>query len=217
MSVQPSYFHRDADYPFLSTVAEIRLRIQQHMQRGAVTPTPAPGAEIVLQLLGEALAFQLARMRRYRKHASRLAATASAALAAEFLQFSQEEQYQAARITERIVQLGGRHEAVPHSGTDHRPLENAEGETLVDTIEEDLIAERIATDSYREIIQYLREQDVTTQQLLESILAVEEQHMAELANIRERLLRAGRATAMGVASGTGEAARVRGNDQTRPE
>ena len=217
MSVQPAYSPSEADYPFLSTVAEIRLRVQQHLQRGALAPAPSAAAEIVLQLLGEALAFQLTRMRRYRKHASRIAGTASAALAAEFLQFSQEEQFQAARIAERIVQLGGRHDAVPHGGTDHPQLENAEDETLAGIIEEDLIAERIATDSYREIIQYLREQDATTQRLLESILTVEEQHMAELANMRERLLRAGRATAMTITSEAGEAQRMHGNDQAQPE
>lgn len=215
MSLQLPCFQSDADYPFLSTVAEIRLRVQQHMQRGTVAPGSAPATEIVLQLLGEALAFELARMRRYRKHAARI--TASAELAAEFLQFSQEEQFQAARIAERIVQLGGRHEVIPHGVTDQRHLESTEGETLADLIEEDLIAERIAADSYREIIQYLQDHDTATRRLLESILAVEAQHMAELADMRERLRRASRAVSTGVAGGPSEAERLRGKDQPQPE
>ncbi len=218
MSVPLPSFHSDADYPFLSTMAAIRLRAQQHMQRSGSASPSAPATQIVppqivLQLLGEALAFELARMHRYRKHAVKVSGTGSAALAAEFLQFSQEEQFQAARIAERIVQLDGQHEANSRSVTDYCPPEGAEDETLTELVEEDLIAERIAADSYREIIQHLSDHDAATRPLLESVLAVAEQHMTGLADMRERLLRADRA----IASRSGEAQRTRSEDQSQPE
>jgi bacterioferritin len=104
-------------------------------------------------------------------------------VAAEFLQHSNEEQGHADQIAQRIVQLGGAPNFSPEGLLTRSHAEYVEGETLIDMIKEDLVAERIAIDSYRDIIQYLGNDDPTTRRMMETILAVEEEHADDLVSL----------------------------------
>jgi bacterioferritin len=209
MSAHLIYSGPDATYPFLSNVAEIRQRARRHIQQCAATSDPTATTQTILRVLNEALAIELGRWCRSRKHMSMVTGTVSAAVEAELLRHSHEEQRHVGRIAARIVQLGGNPSFLFHGTADLWHTEYIEGESLADMIEEDLIAERIVVESYSEIIHYLSERDPLTRRLFESILAVAEQHVAGLASRREHLLgknRAGgarRCIAFGTAAGAG--------------
>jgi bacterioferritin len=104
-------------------------------------------------------------------------------VAAEFLQHANEEQAHADQIAQRIVQLGGEPNFNPEGLLSRSHAEYVEGDTLLDMIKEDLVAERIAIDSYREIIQYLGNDDPTTRRMMEGILAMEEEHAEDLVSL----------------------------------
>lgn len=198
MSANIESTRREEMYPFLTEVAEIRRRAREHIQQGAVTPGYAADLQVVLRLLNEALATELVCVLRYRRHYFMATGSVAEAIKSEFLKHSQEEQGHADLLAQRIVQLGGEPNFNPADLVDRSHSEYSEGETLADMVEEDLIAERIAIESYREIIQFLADKDVTTRRVFESILAVEEEHAEELASMRADLLRrnqAGAATA----------------------
>jgi bacterioferritin len=186
--------HTEHSYPFLSEIADIRRRARQHISDGAVTANYAADRDVVLRLLNEALATELVCVLRYRRHYFMATGSVAEAIKGEFLKYSQEEQQHADHLAERIVQLGGAPNFSPQGMLDRSHSEYEEGDSLADMIEEDLIAERIAIDSYREIIRYIGDKDTTTRRLFESILAVEEQHAEELASMRQDILRNGRAT-----------------------
>jgi bacterioferritin len=181
-------------YPFLSEIAEIRRRARRHIADGAVTVNYAADRAVVLRLLNEALATELVCVLRYRRHYFMATGSLAEAIKDEFLKHSEDEQQHADQLAERIVQLGGAPNFSPHGMLDRSHSEYEEGESLADMIEEDLIAERIAIESYREIIQYIGDKDTTTRRLFESILAVEEQHAEELASMRHDILRSVPAT-----------------------
>jgi bacterioferritin len=185
---------RDQSYPFLSEIAEIRRRARQHIADGAVTGNYAADRDVVLRLLNEALATEVVCVLRYRRHYYMASGSVAEAIKDEFLQHSQEEQQHADQLAERIVQLGGAPNLNPQGMVERSHSEYAEGESLADMIEEDLIAERIAIESYREIIQYIGDKDSTTRRLFESILAIEEQHAEELSSMRQDVLRKERGT-----------------------
>jgi bacterioferritin len=176
-------------YPFLSEIAEIRCRARQHIAAGAASVNPAADREVVLRLLNESLASELVCVLRYRRHYFMATDSVAEAIKAEFLKHSQEEQLHADQLAQRIVQLGGEPNFSPHGMVDRSHSEYVDGDSLADLVEEDLIAERIAIESYREIIQYIGEKDTTTRGLFESILAVEEEHAQELASMRVDLIR----------------------------
>lgn len=192
MSSSMSGNDREQAYPFLSEVAEIRRRARQHIADGAVTQNYAADREVVLRLLNEALATELVCVLRYRRHYFMATGSLAEAIKDEFLKHSQEEQQHADQLAERIVQLGGQPNFSPQGMQDRSHSEYVDGESLADMVEEDLIAERIAIESYREMILYIGEKDTTTRRLFESILAVEEEHAEELASMRADLLRQGR-------------------------
>jgi bacterioferritin len=181
-------------YPFLSEIAQIRRRARQHIADGAVSVNYAAHRDVVLRLLNEALATELVCVLRYRGHYFMATGGVAEAIKAEFLRHSQEEQQHAERLAERIVQLGGAPNCNPQGMLDRSHSEYQEGEPLADMVEEDLIAEHIAIESYREILQYIGDKDTTTRRLFESILAVEEEHAEELASLRQDVLRQGRPT-----------------------
>jgi bacterioferritin len=195
MSSNMDSIEQDQSYPFLSEVAEIRRRARQHIADGAVTLNYAADRDVVLRLLNEALATELVCVLRYRRHYFMATGSLAEAIKDEFLKHSQEEQQHADQLAERIVQLGGQPNFNPQGMIDRSHSEYVDGETLADMVEEDLIAERIAIESYREIIQYIGEKDTTTRRLFESILAVEEEHAEELASMREDLLGRGQGRA----------------------
>jgi bacterioferritin len=201
MSANLSSFGVDA-YPFLSEVVEIRRRARLHIQDVATAEGEAE-RDAVLPLLDEALAAELLRYRRHYSLAS--GAVAESLKKGEFLRYAQEERGHADRIAQRIRQLGGLPNLAPPSLGDDGGAAYLEDEddTLADLVAEDLIAERIAIDNYRDIIRYLGDKDAATRGLFESILAVEQQHVEELVHMREQMLGLRRAAA-GADGGNGK-------------
>jgi len=171
----------------LTDIETLRTRARQHIEEGSVTAGYSADREIVLKLLNDSLATELVCVLRYRRHHFMAQGIHSQAVAQEFLDHSNEEQGHADQIAERIVQLGGAPDFAPDGLASRSHAEYVEGDSLVSMIKEDLVAERIAIDSYRDIIQYLGNQDPTTRRLMEAILAVEEQHADELAGLLETL------------------------------
>lgn len=169
--------------PFLNDVAALRKRARQHIADGSVTAGYSADREIVLKLLNDSLATELVCVLRYRRHHFMARGINSQAIGQEFLDHSNEEQGHADQIAERIVQLGGAPDFAPEGLATRSHAEYVEGDSLSSMISEDLVAERIAIDSYRAVIQYLAEQDPTTRRMIEAILAVEEQHADELADL----------------------------------
>ncbi|HEY5020187.1 MAG TPA: ferritin-like domain-containing protein, partial [Steroidobacteraceae bacterium] len=170
-------------------MAEMRRRARRHIQDGAVTADQSAVKATVLRLLNEALATEVACVMRYRRHSALAGGAVAETVRDEFLKYAAEEQGHAEQIAERIVQLGGEANLSSLGLPDARDCEDIEAEALADLLEEDLIAEGIAIDSYREIVQFVGASDPTTRQLLESILAVEAAHAEELAGMRAELLR----------------------------
>ncbi len=170
------------DKPFLTDVSELRRRARQHIQEGAVTDQYRANRETVIKLLNEALATEIVCVLRYKRHYFMAQGIHSDPIASEFLQHANEEQGHADQIAGRIVQLGGSPNMNPEGMTTRSHSEYVEGQTLLDMIKEDLIAERIAIDSYTDMVRYVGDDDITTRRMLEGILAVEEEHADDLAS-----------------------------------
>jgi len=168
-------------------VNALRARARRHIEQGAVTEGYAADRHAVLKMLNGALATELVCVLRYRRHHYMARGIHSQAVASEFLVHSNEELGHVDQIAERIVQLGGEPDFAPDTLIERSHAQYMEASTLVDMIKEDLVAERIAIDSYRHFIQYLSDQDPTTRRMLEGILAVEEEHADELADLLQRV------------------------------
>jgi bacterioferritin len=171
----------------LTDVATLRARARQHTEGGAVTAGYKADRSQVLNMLNEALATELVCMLRYRRHHFMARGIHAQGVAKEFMEHAREEQAHADELAARIVQLGGEPDFSPDTLTSRSHAEYVAGQTLVDMMREDLVAERIAIDSYREMVQYLGHQDPTTSDLLKRILAVEEAHADELSDLLEGL------------------------------
>ena len=169
--------------PFFTDVKALRERARHHMVDGAVTESYAGNTDVACKVLNEALATELVCVLRYKRHYFMAKGIHSGSVKAEFLQHAGEEQQHADRIAERIVQLGGSPNFSPDGLLSRSHSEYVEGTTLRDMIEEDLVAERVAIDSYREIATYFAPFDTTTRQLIEEIQAVEEEHADDLAEL----------------------------------
>ena len=167
----------------LTDVKTLRKQARQRIEEGAVTSGYSADRKAVLKMLNDALATEIVCVLRYRRHHFMAKGIESKSIADEFMLHSNEEQVHADLLAERIVQLGGEPDFSPDSLSSRSHAEYIEADTLVKMIREDLIAERIAIDSYREMIQYVGDQDPTTRRMLEAILAVEEGHAEELADL----------------------------------
>ena len=189
MATAPS---RDPKKPFLSDIQEIRRRARQHIERGAVTENYKADLETSVRLLNEALATEIVCVRRYKRHHYMASGIHAQSVAAEFLEHANEEQGHADRIAERIIQLNGAPNFSPEGLAMRSHSEYVEGETLVDMIKEDLVAERIAVESYSEIIRYFGDKDPTSRRLMEEILANEEEHAEDMKTLIETLGESGR-------------------------
>ena len=176
-----------ADQPFLTDIKTLRERARQHIENGAVTEGYRADRETVIKLLNEALATEIVCTLRYRRHYFMASGINSESVAAEFLQHANEEQGHADSIAQRIVQLQGEPNFNPEGLLTRSHAEYVEGTTLIDMIKEDLVAERIAIDSYREMITYLGNQDPTSRRLMEEILAVEEEHADDLVSMLQKM------------------------------
>ena len=172
---------------FMTDIQTLRARARQHIENGAVTEGYRGDRETVIRLLNEALATEIVCILRYKRHYYMATGIHAQAVAAEFLEHANEEQGHADSIAERIVQLQGSPNFNPEGLLTRSHAEYIEGESLVDMIKEDLVAERIAIDSYGEMIRYLANDDPTTRRMLEGILAMEEEHADDLATLLERL------------------------------
>lgn len=168
-------------------VQTMRKRARTHVENGAVTEGYSANRKTVLKVLNDALATEIICVLRYKRHYYMASGIHAKSIAAEFLEHANEEQGHADQIATRIVQLGGAPDFSPDRLSSRAHSEYSEGSDLVQMIEEDLVAERIAIDTYREIIQYLGNDDPTTRRMLETILASEEEHAEDLSTMLQQL------------------------------
>jgi bacterioferritin len=181
----------DSKQPFLTDIQELRRRARQHIENGAVTEGYRADRETVIRILNEALATEIVCVLRYKRHYFMAEGIHAQAVAAEFLEHANEEQNHADQIAHRITQLGGAPNLNPEGMLTRSHSEYVEGSNLLDMIKEDLVAERIAIDSYGEIVRYLGGNDPTTRRLMEEILAKEEEHADDLRTLIETLTKSG--------------------------
>lgn len=169
--------------PFLTDIKTLRARARKHIENGAVTQGYQADRVTVIKLLNEALATELVCILRYKRHYFMASGINADSVAQEFLQHATEEQGHADQIATRIVQLKGEPDFNPEGLAMRSHAEYVVGDSLTDMIREDLIAERIAIDSYGEMIRYIGDKDVTTRRMLEGILAMEEEHADDLSSL----------------------------------
>ncbi|HZI67461.1 MAG TPA: ferritin-like domain-containing protein [Thermoanaerobaculia bacterium] len=174
---------REARGDFLSDVTELRRRARQHIEDGAVTAGYGADRHKVIAVLNEALATEIVCVLRYKRHYFMAQGIHAQAVAQEFLEHANEEQGHADRIAQRITQIGGEPDFNPEGLATRSHSQYVEGNSLVDMIREDLVAERIAIESYGEIVRFLGDRDITSRRLMEEILANEEEHADDLNNL----------------------------------
>ena len=175
------------DKPFLTDVQTLRKRAREHIMQGAVTQGYKGDRDTVIKLLNEALATEIICVLRYKRHYFMASGINSPIAAAEFLEHANDEQAHADLIAKRIVELGGEPNFSPEGLATRSHAEYVEGSNLVEMIKEDLVAERIAIDSYREMVNYMGTNDPTTRRMLEGILGMEEEHADDLVNLLEKI------------------------------
>lgn len=169
--------------PHLTDVKTLREQARRHIEEGAVTENYAANRNKVLELLNEALATEMVCVLRYRHDYFMARGPAAKVVADEFLEHADQELGHADQIAERIVQLGGEPDFNPATLQARSHAEYRLGKTVQEMIRENLVAERIAIESYREMIRYVGESDPTTRRMLEGILATEEEHADDLADL----------------------------------
>jgi bacterioferritin len=172
---------------FLTDVSTLRERARAHIDEGPITESYGADRERVIKVLNEVVATELVCMLRYKRHYFMAQGLNSGPVAAEFLQHANEEQSHADQVAERIVQLQGEPDLDPSTLTRRSHAEYIPGTDLIDMIKEDLVAERIAIASYQEIVRWLGEADTTSRRLIETILAVEEEHADDLLTLLKDL------------------------------
>ncbi len=170
---------------FTMDLEAIRERARRKMEDGAVTGAYGADVNQVIDVLNEVLATEIVCVLRYRNHYYMASGVNSPTVAAEFLEHANEEQMHADWAAQRITQLGGAPNFNPEGLATRAHAEYAEGETLDEMIREDLVAERIAIETYSEIIRWLKDNDPTTRRMIEDILKMEEEHADDLANLLE--------------------------------
>lgn len=154
--------------------------------RGPITSDYRGDVERAVDVLNQALATELVCVLRYKRHYYMSRGIYKDAVAAEFLEHANQEQEHADQIAERITQLGGSPDFNPEGMTSRSHSEYKEGESMIDMIKENLVAERVAIESYREMVRFFGENDPTTRRMIESILAVEEEHANDMVDLLEQ-------------------------------
>ena len=172
---------------FLTDVKKLRESARKNMDKGSVTEGYKADVQQVLKVLNDVLATELVCVLRYKRHYYMAQGISSDSVKAEFLQHANEEQQHADWVAERITQLGGEPDFSPTTLADRSASEYVEGKTLVDMIKEDLIAERIAIQTYSEIIRWLGDKDPTTKILIEQINKVEEEHANDMLDLLAKM------------------------------
>ena len=173
--------------PFISDIKELRKRARAHIEKGAVTDGYKVDRETAIKLLNEALATEIVCVLRYKRHYYAAEGIHSESVKAEFLEHAGEEQGHADQIAERITQLGGEPNLNPEGMLTRSHSEYVEGKNLLDMIRENLVAERIAIESYSEMIRFFGDGDSTTRRMLEEILAKEEEHANDMSDLLKNL------------------------------
>lgn len=172
--------------PFLSDVQELRRRARENMMRGSITSDYRGDVAQAVNVLNQALATELVCVLRYKRHYYMSRGIYKDAVAAEFLQHANDEQSHADMIAERITQLGGEPDFNPEGMATRSHSEYKEGANMIDMIKENLVAERVAIESYREMVRFFGENDPTTRRMIEQILAVEEEHANDMVDLLEQ-------------------------------
>lgn len=165
---------------FVHDIKEIRRRARAHLEQGAVTENYGLDLETAIKMLNEAVATELVCVLRYKYHATMATGIASEGVKAEFEEHAREEAEHMDWLVERINQLGGKPNLSPDGLLSRSSSEYVEGNSLTDMIREDLVAERIAVETYREMIRFFGDKDPTTRILLEKILQKEEEHASDM-------------------------------------
>jgi bacterioferritin len=178
---------KEAARPFVSDIQELRRRAREHMDQGAVTSSYTADRETVIRILNEVLATEIVCVLRYKRHYYMATGIHAQAVAEEFLEHAKEEQSHADIAAERICQLGGEPNFNPEGLATRAHAQYVEGTSLLDMVREDLIAERIAIESYSEIIRYLGADDPTTRRAMEAIMSKEEEHADDMKKLLETL------------------------------
>jgi bacterioferritin len=167
----------------MTDVATLRRNARRNIDKGAVTETYSADRAAVIKLLNEALATEWVCVLRYYRHYFMASGMFADAVKAEFLEHATQEQEHAKLIAERIVQLGGEPDLDPDTLTRRAHAEYKPGKDLRDMVKENLVAERIAIDSYRGMINYVGDRDTTTKRILEHVLAQEEEHADDMSDL----------------------------------
>src|SRR5690242_8042786 len=172
---------------FVSDIKGIRKRARQHIENGAITEGYKGNRETVIKVLNEALATEIVCVLRYKRHYYMASGIHAQAVREEFLEHANEEQQHADQLAERITQLDGDPNFSPEGLVDRSHSQYVEGTDLIDMIREDLVAERIAIETYADIIRYIGDKDPTSRRVMEEILAKEEEHAEDLRTLIESL------------------------------
>jgi bacterioferritin len=178
---------KEVHQPFVTDIQELRRRARDHMEQGAVTSSYRADRETVIRILNEVLATEIVCVLRYKRHYYMATGIHAQAVAQEFLEHANEEQTHADIAAERITQLGGEPNFNPEGLVTRSHAQYVEGKSLLDMVREDLVAERVAVQSYNEIIRYLGNDDPTTRIAMEQILSKEEEHADDMKKLLETL------------------------------
>ncbi len=175
-----------AHKPFVTDMQNIRKRAREHIADGAITSTYKADRKKVIEILNEALATEIVCVLRYKYHYYMASGIHAKSVAAEFLEHANEEQAHADQIAERITQLGYDPDFNPEGLASRSHSQYVTGKDLADMVKENLIAERIAIESYTEIIRFLGDKDPTSRRMMEGILAVEEEHANDMLDLLDQ-------------------------------
>lgn len=173
--------------PFLADIQELQRRARDRIMQGAMTPSYEGDARTAIRVLNQALATEIVCTLRYKNHHFMARGLEARSVADEFLEHAREEEDHADRLARRITQLGGNPDFNPEGMLTRAHCRYHAGGSLVEMIREDLIAEQIAIETYREIIRYFAPHDPTSRRLIERILAKEEEHAEDLVTLLEDL------------------------------
>jgi bacterioferritin len=166
--------------PFLTGIEQLRQKARKHIEKGAVTPSYEGDVKQAIAILQTVLATEIVCWLRYTMNAVAASGINSEGIKAEFTEHAREEREHAEQVAERINQLGGKPNFNPEGLVGRSASQYADAETLIDMIRENLIAERIAVEHYRELIRYFGDRDPATRTMIESILAKEEEHANDM-------------------------------------
>jgi bacterioferritin len=169
-----------ASMPFLTDIKTLRDRARQHLDQGAVTETYQGDVGKTIEILQSVLATEIVCVLRYTMHSIAATGISSEAVKEEFAEHAKEEQEHMMAVAERINQLGGKPNFNPDGLVTRSASQYTEGANLIDMIKENLVAERIAVDHYRELVRYFGNNDPATRIMIEEILAVEEEHANDM-------------------------------------